>query len=911
MDKTVRILHLEDDATDAELVQIALESAETPCEIYHAKNGKEFNDLIKKGEIDLILADYHLPGYNGITALKSARKLHPEIPFIFVSGTIGEDAAIDCLTQGAIDYIPKVKLSRLSPAVKRAMNEAENLRERKRAEEAFLESGERFRAVADSAVEGIVLCDSQGKVIYWNKAAGTIFGYSNEEILGRPISVLMPKKVQQQDFHRSVLPNIISMRKQTGRIIESLGQRKTGEEFPIELSVASWETHEGTFFTAMIRDITERKQAEESLHLQSAALEAAANAIVITNCDGIITWANPAFTQLTGYSLEEAIGKNPRILKSGEHDNAFYKDLWDTIISGRVWHNELINRRADGSHYTEEMIIAPVLQEDGKIGHFVAIKQDVSERKQHEAEREAIISVASAMRGATTRDDVLMTFLNQIVGVFNADGSMLVMRGSADSGALFMMGYGPVGERFTGLQLPYGKGISNRVLAEGKPYLNNDTVNDAAFFRSDLLGDSKATACIPLIAQEEVIGALWMVRKKAITDNDVNLLMAIANLAASAIHRVTLHEQTERQLQQMASLHQVDIAISSVFDLEVILNILLENVIEQLGVDAASVLLMTPQTMILKYAAGIGFHTKNIEKSDVQIGKGRAGIAAAERRIIISTDPDHSQEPPNQILLFKEEKFIAHHVAPLIVKGQIKGVLEVFCRQKMVPTSQWVDFFGSFATQAAIAVDNTTLFNDLQRSNTELIAAYDATIEGWSYAMDMRDKETEGHTERVVEMAVRFANVMGMDANEITNIRRGALLHDIGKMGVPDYILLKPEKLNASEWDIMRKHPTYAYEMLATVTYLKNAIDIPYCHHEKWDGSGYPRGLKEEHIPFPARIFSIVDVWDALTTDRPYRKAWTKKKALQYIMEQSGKDFDPGLVKVFIREIKTITGYST
>ncbi len=189
----------------------------------------------------------------------------------------------------------------------------------------------------------------------------------------------------------------------------------------------------------------------------------------------------------------------------------------------------------------------------------------------------------------------------------------------------------------------------------------------------------------------------------------------------------------------------------------------------------------------------------------------------------------------------------------------------------------------------------------MQRSNLELGLAYDAALEGWTRALDLRDQETEGHTQRVTDLAVQLARAMGLPDEEIVHIRRGALLHDIGKMGIPDRILLKPDALTAEEWEIMRKHPVYAYEMLHPIPYLRQALEIPYCHHEKWDGTGYPRGLKGEQIPLAARLFAVVDVWDALRSNRPYRKAWSDAEALEYIREQAGKHFDPAVVEVFLK----------
>jgi putative nucleotidyltransferase with HDIG domain len=192
------------------------------------------------------------------------------------------------------------------------------------------------------------------------------------------------------------------------------------------------------------------------------------------------------------------------------------------------------------------------------------------------------------------------------------------------------------------------------------------------------------------------------------------------------------------------------------------------------------------------------------------------------------------------------------------------------------------------------------MIGNLNLFQQELLNAYDSTLEGWSRALELRDKETEGHTQRVATMTMEIAKKLGIiDPGELTNLRRGALLHDIGKMGIPDAILLKPGPLTPEERKVMEQHTTYAYELLSPIEYLRPVLDIPYCHHEKWDGSGYPRGLKGEEIPLSARIFALVDVWDALTNDRPYRKAMPPEQAEQIISEGSGSHFDPQIVEVF------------
>jgi HD-GYP domain-containing protein (c-di-GMP phosphodiesterase class II) len=228
----------------------------------------------------------------------------------------------------------------------------------------------------------------------------------------------------------------------------------------------------------------------------------------------------------------------------------------------------------------------------------------------------------------------------------------------------------------------------------------------------------------------------------------------------------------------------------------------------------------------------------------------------------------------------------------------------VFHRSKKEVDADWLTFLETLSGQAAIAIDNATLFDDLQKSNTELMLAYDATLEGWAKALELRDRKTEKQTQRVIDMTIRLAQMIGVKDEQLQHIRRGALLHDIGKMGIPDSILLKPEPLSPDEWEIMRQHPVYAYELLAPINYLRPALNIPYCHHEKWDGSGYPRGLKGDEIPLPARIFAVTDVWDALTSDRPYRPAWTTQEAFAYIAEQTGKLFDPDITEAFFMLIQ-------
>jgi len=358
-------------------------------------------------------------------------------------------------------------------------------------------------------------------------------------------------------------------------------------------------------------------------------------------------------------------------------------------------------------------------------------------------------------------------------------------------------------------------------------------------------------------------------------------------------------EQIQRQAGRFQALRTIDTAISAGPDLQFTLGILLEQIMSQLNVDAAAILLHRPGIPALEYVASRGFRTNGFLHSRLEIGKGFAGRAAQLRKTIHITDLSILNRDTNQVLPIEAEGFKAYHGVPLVAKGQVKGVLEVFVRTDKHVDQERLDFLETLAGQAAIAVDNSTLFEQLQDSNTELSIAYDATLEGWAKALELRDRETVGHAHRVIEMTLRVAHNVGISGEPLQHIRRGALLHDIGKMGIPDSILLKPGPLTPAEWETMRQHPVHAYEMLKTIDYLGPALEIPYCHHEKWDGNGYPRGLKGDNIPMSARIFAVVDVWDALTSDRPYRFAWPENKALDYIKMESGRHFDPQVVNAF------------
>jgi putative nucleotidyltransferase with HDIG domain len=460
------------------------------------------------------------------------------------------------------------------------------------------------------------------------------------------------------------------------------------------------------------------------------------------------------------------------------------------------------------------------------------------------------------------------------------------------------------------LRHPQGEGVTGWVGQRGEIHITSDwrtdPLNKPLPGELDFLSQFTTGISLPLKAEDQVIGVmhLWYKERHEFSGEEQRLLTAIADMAGSAIQRARLHEEAKQQVQRLTALRDIDRAIASSFDLNLVFNFLLNGVLTQLKVDAADILLFDPRTNTLYQAAKRGFRNMRLSNSHFRLDESPAGRAALQRTLIAIPQLASGGETFAKIEGMEDEHFKAYYAYPLLVKGELKGVLEVFHRAPLFVTSTWLDFLETLAGQAAIAIDNARLFENLERTNAELIMAYNETIEGWARALDLRNKESEGHTRRVTDLTLKLALQLGLPSADLAHIRRGALLHDIGKMGVPDAILLKPGPLTDDEWAVMRQHPQLAYEILTPIRYIQPAVEIPWCHHEKWDGTGYPRGLKGEQIPLAARIFAVVDVWDALTSDRPYRPAWPKEKALEYIREQAGKHFDPQVATAFLSLIE-------
>jgi PAS domain S-box-containing protein/putative nucleotidyltransferase with HDIG domain len=781
MGKPLRALIVEDSENDALLLLRELQRGGYAVEFERVETAGAMLSALAQKTWDVILSDYSLPAFNALEALDVLKASDLDLPFIIISGTIGEETAVAALKGGAHDFLAKGNFARLGPAIERELREAESRLERRRAEDQLKYQARLLRNINDA----VIATDDQFRITAWNRAAEKMYGWPSEEVMGRNVSEILSDELtdDQRAETRQLLRESMVSRS------ERIYHRKNGRTIYVETNTIALTDPHGkmTGYASVDRDITERKQAEE------------------------------------------AVRESERQYRSLFEDSPI--SLWVEDLSE-------LKRRLDQLKASGIEDIPAYLHEHPDFVMECANQVRVLD----------VNSTSVKLYHARSKAELLGTLTSVLPAI-------------------------PV-EQFERELIKIARGQLN----------------------FELEGEDKT-----LTGEKIHVSLRWTVAP-GYEDTLARVIVSTIDVT----ERKRAEEQTQLQIQRLKALRAIDVAISSSFNLNLTLDILLDQVISQLKADAAAILLFDPNTRGLEHAASRGFRTSAIRTAKVRLGEGYAGKAVLERRTIhVSNIMESDGElPPAFLQMLAEEAFIDYYCVPLLVKGEVKGALEIFHRSRLESDPEWLDFLETLAGQAAIAIEDSTLFENLQRSNQELFQAYDATIEGWSHALDLRDKETEGHTQRVTELTLALARKFGFTDEQLINIRWGALLHDIGKMGVPDSILLKPGKLTDEEWQIMKQHPTFALEMLSPIRYLTTSLDIPYCHHEKWDGTGYPRGLKGEMIPLAARLFAVVDVWDALRSDRPYRKAWTIEQTSEYIRSQAGTYFDPKAVELFLELVQ-------
>ncbi|MDA8242005.1 MAG: PAS domain S-box protein [Nitrospiraceae bacterium] len=780
----------------------------------------------------------------------------------------------------------------------------------------YKNSKQTFEALVSCSPLAIIAVDPAGNVIAWNPAAERIFGWKAQEVVGGPNPIVPPEK--QKEF-RSLLKSILAG--EACSDVETTRKRKDGSDIEVKISASPVFHARGGIVGAMavVSDITEQKRAEEALRKSEKKykdlFDSAIDGIYHADASGIFTMMNTAGAQIFGYdSPDKIIGRSVlEYWRDPKDRDTFVAELKAKRSLGSY---PVPARKKDGEPIELESTSRIIEDEKGNLLGIEGILRDVTEHMQADRHLQQLLERATALyEGSSDMTESLE--VQELAGsvtraCVDKFGVTIAWIGRAEGdGSVSHVAHFPpqssypkrISARWD--DTPSGRGSTGRAIRGGQPVAISDISRDeglAPLHDAARKEGIVSLAAFPLISRGRTYGVLELYSDKPgfFTEEYTQFFQIYAHQAAAAIENARLFQETEDNLEHLRALRAIDLAITSSLDLRVTLDVLLDNVTSQLKADAAALLLLNPHSKLLEYAAGRGFRTRALQHTRLQIGQGYAGQAVTEQRAIKVPNVMEA-EGFTRAPMLKPEGFVSYFGVPLVAKGHVKGVLEIFHRKLLNPDEQWFEFLDALAGQAAIAIDNAALFNALERSNVELTMAYETTLDGWSRALDLRDKETEGHTQRVAEMTLRLAKAIGMSDEELVHLRRGALLHDIGKMGVPDSILLKPGKLTDEEWDIMRKHPVFAYELIYPITYLRNAVDIPYCHHEKWDGTGYPRGLKGEQIPLAARVFAVMDVWDALRSDRPYRPAWPEEKTLEHIRALSGSHFDPRVVDIFLK----------
>ena len=583
--------------------------------------------------------------------------------------------------------------------------------------------------------------------------------------------------------------------------------------------------------------------------------------VFIIDTEGVILDANNAFRSRFCKNLSECLGSNYYGLllpEVAEQRLGIIKEVirsrisfsWDDEWEGRVLRNTVF----------------PSKTSQGEINQLLIIAQDISDIRQLVTKEKAFSkSVIEAIPGAFYVIDVRGKFTawnhyirDHIVGKLDSEMAECI-----------------------GIECIYPE--DRPMMAENIMKIINSGEEQTVESRVLLHGSPKSET-------------LLMTGNRLLIDGNPYLI----GVGIDITGRKLAEEKLKNQLQHLRSLREIDLAIRGTTDVYLSLKTILEFTLSELKIDAADFFVFDPNLNALKYITGRGFRS-DIERGDLLMTHDSVLKVLLEQKVLHVPNLPHEGDELFSASFIKNEGFVDYFAIPLIVKGNVTGLFEIFQRQPLELLPDWLDFLHTLAGQAAMAIEDYQLFRGLHRANQDLSMAYDATIEGWSRALDLRDNETEGHSFRVTEMTLKLARFAEMADSELVHVRRGALLHDIGKMGVPDSILFKRDTLTDEELVVMRQHTAFAFELLSPIDYLRPALDIPYCHHEKWDGSGYPRGLKGEQIPFAARLFAVVDVWDALRSDRPYRKGWTKGDVIEYIKLHAGTHFDPKVVTLFLK----------
>lgn len=697
--------------------------------------------------------------------------------------------------------------------------------------------------------------------------------------------------------------------------------------------------HEG-----MLQDISDHNPAEKNiLHtaqvVASAAgerrfqalIENSADGVTVLNAKGFILYTSPSTAQITGLPPNVQQGKDFFQFVDPE-DLPQVRKSFETSLSspGQAVPIHYRSSRQDGSWRWIEGRVTNLLHEPAVEGIVLNYRDITEQRKttrrlrageaelKYRTEFERLI-LSISTRLINVRTDLLISELEKALGeigrftrvdrchifLFAHDGRTMSCVAEWNQAGIT----GPFKEELQEISCNLSPLWLEKMKSFEVVYFNS--VSEIPEEETQLRNlanwlEEKSIIDVPIFSTGRLVGylALASVRgERKWSEEEIQLQKLLAEIIANALERQEAETRISQQLTNLAALHKIGKAITSKTEIGSVMNVVLEQVVLQLGIDAAVILLYDTKNNSLYFGSGRGFKP------------GRATTALRYlqnpllEKVVAGREMIHMPIPKDWLDIWGNEGFTDYFGIPLVAKGEVNGVLELYRRQPFEPSEDWLAFMLMVAETAAIAIDNVSLFQKEQRAKRDLEQAYESTLESWARMLEMRDQETELHSKRVVDWTIRLARLMGLDGDMTIHLRHGALLHDIGKIFIPNEIFHKTGTLTLDEWNEIKKHPEYAYRLLSPIQFLRPALDIVYCHHEWWDGSGYPRALKGEQIPLSARIFTVVDVWDALTQDRPYRlppeRRWEKRRAMDYLRDQAGRKFDPRVVKAFLHLLES------
>ncbi|MCS6994110.1 MAG: GAF domain-containing protein [Anaerolineales bacterium] len=712
--------------------------------------------------------------------------------------------------------------------------------------------------------------------------------------------------VYEQMQFRRVLGVPLIVKERVIGVIDVTDDRRTDPYSPEELRLlqliadqAAIAVENAHLLEAAQRELAERRQAEAALRESEQRYRT-----VVTGADVVsfMLDKNGVFTLSEGKGLAQ-LGLTPGEVV-GVSALELYRDYPSIIQSIQ---RALTGQTARSEDHIGKIVFdstyAPFFDEDGQVQGVIGVAVDITERKRAEQalrrqvqELTLLHSIAGMAIRARSLDELLTFVTQEAVKSFYPDNFGF---GFLDESGQFLQAhpsyYGlnvDIGERF-----PVNGCVSGSVVLTGKPRRVPDVRQTPDYLMTNPA--IRSELCVPITLDERVIGIInaESTQLDFFTEEDERLMMTIAGQLANAIERFRLFESESRRRREAETLIEAVSALSTSLELERVLEIILDSLEKVVPFDSASIFLLEGDHLRIMLTRGLPDAEQVMNQTFPANDPLFADTLRNGHLLILD---DASQDP--RFNRWGETSYVRGWMGvPLIARGEVFGYITLDSRTPAAYSKEQAKLARAFVNQAAIAIQNARLFEGIQKSLRELNLAYETTIEGWSRALDLRDRETEGHTLRVTELTLKVAEAMGFSEEERVHIRRGALLHDMGKLAVPDRILLKPDKLTDEEWEIMRMHPLYAFQMLSPIEYLRPALEIPLSHHERWDGSGYPRGLKGQEIPLIARIFAVIDVWDALTSNRPYRPAWSQQATLEYIKKNAGTLFDPNVVETFLK----------